>query len=149
MLFLKFHSISSFQPKTFLSLIPKNHLGNKSAKSYDLWSSTQQFLKLIVAAQFLTTWQDSRGVGNQNLGINLKNFQYFHNKSIISFQNHYKRNLCLYLILSFCMILWRKKVKKCHFHKNALFLTIFEGQLLTILRIETKSRTCILLSNML
>ena len=90
MLFLKFHSISSFQPKTFLSLIPKNHLGNKSAKSYDLWSSTQQFLKLIVAAQFLTTWQDSRGVGNQNLGINLKNFQYFHNKSIISFQNHYK-----------------------------------------------------------
>ena len=90
MLFLKFHSISSFQAKTFLSLIPKNHLGNKSAKSYDLWSSTQQFLKLIVAAQFLTTWQDSRGVGNQNLGINFKNFQYFHNKSIISFQNHYK-----------------------------------------------------------
>ena len=28
-------------------------------------------------------------VGNQNLGINVKKFQYFYNASIISIQNHY------------------------------------------------------------
>ena len=43
----------------------------------------------------------------KNLGINSKKFQYFHNKSIISFQIHYKS-----LFVSNCIILYDFQKKK-------------------------------------
>ena len=58
-------------------------------------------------------------MSNQNLGINLKKFQYFHNTSITSFQNHYKPLLRNYIILYDFL---KKKGQKCISDKNALIL---------------------------
>ena len=60
------------------------------------------------------------GVGNQNLGIKLKKFQYFHNKSINLCQNHYKPLFIANRIILYYFL--KKKVTNYHFDKNALFL---------------------------
>ena len=81
-------------------------------------------------------------MGNQNLGINSKKFQYFYHKSIISFQNHIKS-----LFITNCIILYdflKKRSEKVPFWQKCL---IFDGRFLIVLRMETKSKTCILLSH--
>ena len=65
---------------------------------------------------------------NQNLGINLKKIQYFHNKSLIPFQNYYKplpTELLLSLVLRknpenivSLIVGWRTNVGSSVNHRN-------------------------------